>query len=364
MKSKSKVLVVDDNATNVAILEEMLEDEYELRTAMNGKVALAVAESFRPDLVLLDIMMPEMDGYEVCRQLREHRSLRHAKIIMVSAKALVSERLHGYGVGADDYVTKPFDEDELLSKIKVFLRLKSVEEVSDLKSSMLSLLSQDVGTPLNSILLPADTLRSEAEMDDDKRRRFGELLHRNAKRLQSFFERVLALSALKSGVFKFEKTEASFCGVVRDALRAVSPRADARSVKVREDLGADATVLVDVQEVARVITAVVDNAIRFTPTTGVVDLTTSLDDGMISAAVKDDGPGIDAKFLPFVFDEFAESDGDDGSDHGDQEIHHRLGLAISRQIVEQHGGSIDVESTKEKGSTFTIRLPVGKDDAS
>ena len=121
MQRQSRILLVDDNPTNLAILEEMLGDEYRWEAATSGEEALEIAPDFQPDLILLDVMMPGINGYETCRRIRANPALRNVKIVMVSAKALVSERLEGYDAGADDYLTKPFDEEELLDKVRVYL---------------------------------------------------------------------------------------------------------------------------------------------------------------------------------------------------------------------------------------------------
>ena len=130
MTSRQRILIVDDNEVNLAILREVLAEDYELASATSGEECLEKAEEFLPELILLDIMMPGIDGYETCRRLRANPRLCHAKVLMVSARAMVSERLEGYNVGADDYITKPFNDDELLSKVRVYLRLKSVEEIN------------------------------------------------------------------------------------------------------------------------------------------------------------------------------------------------------------------------------------------
>lgn len=122
MEEKDRILAVDDDPNNIAILEELLSDDYHLRTATVGKEAIRVAMEFRPDVILLDIMMPGMNGYEVCRQLRKHDALECCRIIMVSARAMASERLEGYEAGADDYITKPFDGDEFLGRLRACLR--------------------------------------------------------------------------------------------------------------------------------------------------------------------------------------------------------------------------------------------------
>jgi DNA-binding response OmpR family regulator len=136
MQRQGKILAVDDDPNNIAILEELLVEDYDLETTTSGEQALEIAQSFRPDVILLDIMMPGMDGYQVCQRLREQDAFKYTKIIMVSARAMVPERLEGYKAGADDYITKPFDGDEFIAKIQVYLRLKRAEDVDRARHEM------------------------------------------------------------------------------------------------------------------------------------------------------------------------------------------------------------------------------------
>jgi CheY-like chemotaxis protein len=122
MRVKTTVLAVDDNPINLGILEEILASDYRLKFARNGQQAIQIAEECRPAIVLLDVMMPGMDGLEICRRLRETPGLNHTIIIMVSAKAMPSERSAGLRAGADDYITKPFDEVELLQVLRSYLK--------------------------------------------------------------------------------------------------------------------------------------------------------------------------------------------------------------------------------------------------
>jgi len=127
MQEKNKILAVDDNSINLAAIKELLGSQYDLMTVSTGLDALKIAQEFRPDLIILDIMLPDIDGYYVCQQIRKSSLLRYTKIIMVSAKAMVSERLKGYQVGADDYLTKPYDGEELLAKVCAHLRPKPIK---------------------------------------------------------------------------------------------------------------------------------------------------------------------------------------------------------------------------------------------
>lgn len=137
MSGKQKVLIVDDEPKNLRIIAEILEEYLDYETAANGEEALTKVESFLPDLILLDIMMPGIDGYEVCKRIRESDHFKSVKIILVSGKAMIEERLKGYEVGADDYMTKPFEHEELLAKTKVYLRLTMFEkQLHELNASL------------------------------------------------------------------------------------------------------------------------------------------------------------------------------------------------------------------------------------
>lgn len=137
MTIKNRILAVDDNPTNLAMIDEALHDKFNLRLVKDSNDALRVAARFLPDVILLDVMMPEVDGYEVCDRIRKHPVLRYCQIIMVSAKSELNDRLLGYHVGIDDYLTKPFDEVELFAKINAAIRNRTnhAKALSDLDSS-------------------------------------------------------------------------------------------------------------------------------------------------------------------------------------------------------------------------------------
>jgi len=139
-----KILLVDDEETNVLILKEILEDQYQIEMAYSGEEALECVKTYKPDIVLLDIMMPGIDGYEVCQKMRTDETLFHTKIILVTAKDGLKNRLHGYESGADDYIPKPFHEEELIAKIQVFDRLNTKEQEIKLLNRRLMMRQQDI----------------------------------------------------------------------------------------------------------------------------------------------------------------------------------------------------------------------------
>jgi len=352
MQPRSKILAVDDDVIDITIVKKLLAKDYDLRTASTGEQALEIAADFLPDIILLDVMMPGITGYETCRRIRANTGLGHTKIIMVSGQDTVSERLQGYEAGADDYITKPFDEGELLAKIRVYLRLKSVEEMDQFKTNVLTLLSHEARTPLNSLLAPAEMLMSDEKISAEEQKLLIELMCGAAKRLHRFFENAMLLSSLKSGKREFNPVPTNFCDIVHEAICEVAIKAAERKIKIEEEFNTSPTICLDQQEIKRVLTAILDNAVRFSPTGGSVTACIFDDDGDVCLSVTDQGEGIDLNYLPYVFDELSDPD----VDHHSQG--QGLNLAIARQVILLHGGTISAESTKGSGATFMVRLPV------
>lgn len=185
-----KVLLVDDDARNIRILEETLEDGFITSSAGNGEQALKKLPAFAPDVVLLDIMMPGIDGLEVCKRIREEPKYRHVKIILVSGKAMFDERLAGFAAGADDYLTKPFDHTDLLAKVRVYASLKRAVELNERKAWLLEALAVEIQSPLARILAGA------ADLCDPAGPR-GLSWEAATRTVQSCFDKIPAVSRLQ-----------------------------------------------------------------------------------------------------------------------------------------------------------------------
>jgi len=146
---KPNLLAIDDDPIILDMYQAMLDVDYNIHLASSGEEGLALLNSNpRIDVILLDIMMPGLDGYQTCQRIRQNALFSHVKIILVSSKVKLDERLLGYQVGADDYITKPFEASELLAKIKVFLRLKTAEEIDRIKTNFITLFNHEARTPL------------------------------------------------------------------------------------------------------------------------------------------------------------------------------------------------------------------------
>ena len=348
---RQKVLVIDDDELNREIMEEALEDEYEVHYADSGEEGLQLARTIRPDLVLLDIMMPGMDGYECCRQIRASHEIGKAKIILVSAKAMLAERMRGYEAGADDYMTKPFDPSELQAKVRVYAQLKNVQEVDDLKSNILNLLRHETRTPLTGILAACELLKEEDTLTMDEARYWARIAHDNAKRLNHFLEQGTLLCSYKSGAVALPMGPLDLQVLAEEVVRE---HCDHEKPSVRIDLRCSESVWINAnaEHMKLVVRVLVDNGVKFSPESGAVELRVEKTDERAILMVVDHGPGITDPFLAHVFDGFVTED----------IAHHSRGmglnLALGRAVVQYHGGEISVESTPDVETRFTVNLPL------
>jgi signal transduction histidine kinase len=348
-----KILVVDDDPLNLEILEEILSEKYTVRVAETGEDAIQKLSEFNPDLMLLDIMMPGIDGYEVCRRVRADHRYYLLKIILVSGKSMLEERLHGYEVGADDYIVKPFVDEELEAKIQVFLRLKRSEEVDQIKSDLLRVFSHETRTPLNGILLSTELLRSDDSIGDEAKA-YIQVIEDSGRRLLEFVKKTTLLCDIKSGL-KLEKSNNSLNSFLSVAIKSVQKEAKARHINfVFNDDDKDLVFMADWRMLVNVFNYLVENAVKFSPNGGTVTIEKIHVNTACEIIITDQGKGIEPEWMDKIFNEFAVRD----------VMHHQKGLglslAISKYIIEMHDGTIHAESVPNKTS-LVIRLPIPND---
>jgi len=351
MGQKPIILGVDDNVVNLTILRELLAADYDFFTAEGGEEAIELALTKRPDLILLDIMMPGIDGYETCRKMREHAELKHSKIVLVSAKGTLSERMEGYEAGADDYIVKPFDHDELMAKVKVYLRLKSSEEIESVKSRVLEVLQHGTRTPLTSIIGYAELLDEAFDLTEEERTEAPKVIIRNARRLQVMLEKAERLAAMRSRSFAFQMQEVSLRELVEDTLGMVESRCG--EGKIQLFVGEDAIAPVDRRQMMFSLEALIDNAFIHGGVTSRVDVSLAVDDGLATITVADNGQGLDQQLLPrALFDPFSDV----------KSVVHNRGDGLSLPIVEQvalaHRGMVFAMNREDAGAEFTLQVSV------
>jgi len=345
-----KILVVDDDPLNLEILEEILSENYTVMTAETGEDAIRLLPIFNPDLMLLDIMMPGINGYEVCRRVRSDQRYYLLKIILISGKSMLEERLEGYEVGADDYIVKPFVDEELEAKIQVFLRLKRSEEVDQIKGDLLRIFSHETRTPLNGILLSTELLRSDDSIGEDAKA-YIQVIEDSGRRLLEFVKKTTLLCDIKSGL-NLEKTSNSLNAYLAVALKAVQNEIMAKKLTIDYDETINDIILVaDWRLLVKVFIYLLENAVKFSPKKGKVTVERIKLDTSCEISITDQGKGIEPEWMDKIFHEFAVRD----------VMHHQKGLglslAISKYIVEMHDGTIHAESSPLK-TRFIIRLPV------
>jgi signal transduction histidine kinase len=386
------VLAVDDTPANLVALAAVLEPlGVRLVEAHSGAQAIARASEEPFAVALVDVQMPEMDGFEVARRLRETATGVELPIIFLTA--IHNDDIYarkGYASGAADYITKPFDPDVLRARVKAFVDLfqqrerlrvaqvgertrerdEALEKLAALlaseraarreaeianraKDEFLATVSHELRTPLSSILGWAVIARQKAIPPEVERALM--TIERNARAQMRIIEDVLDVGRIVSGKLQLEIATTKVAGAIEGAVEAVRPAADAKQMALDVAVGADVGVIAaDAERLQQIVLNLLSNAIKFTAEGGHVAVSAERIDASVVITVRDDGQGIDAEFLPYLFEPFRQADGSTTRRHGGL----GLGLAIVKQLVEAHGGTISAQSAGDgRGASFRVELP-------
>ncbi len=357
------ILVVDDSPDNLFLVQTILEEEgYEITLAEDGRSALEHIEQSPPDLVLLDVMMPEMDGFEVTKRIRENSKLPFIPILLITAFDQPSV-VKGLDSGADDFIRKPVEVDELLARVRSLLRLKHAiderEEIARQREEFVSWMTHDLRTPI---------VAAERMLMLFQQGALGELssgmqeaiitMARSNRNLLAMVNNLLEVYRYEAGRKILSFSPISVQEVVKEVTQELSPLALEKALSLTCEIGenVNSKVVGDRLELHRVFTNLIGNAIKFTDKGSVeVRLSNSLnpskpDASWLIVEIQDTGPGISPQDQQILFDRFR------------QGSHKRygsgLGLHLSKKIAETHNGSIEIKSELGQGSLFIVRLPV------
>ena len=372
---KPLILIVDDIPKNLQVLSSILNIEgYQISFASDGMQALSVVETAIPDLILLDIMMPEMDGYEVCKKLKDNEKTKDIPVIFLTGKAESEDIVTGLKLGAVDYVTKPFNSAELLSRIRTHLELKIsrdllvkynqelVEVQSELqkmnasKDTFFSIIAHDLRGPFSGFLGLSELLLDEYDdLDQEEISQIADSMNKAAKRLYSFLENLLEWSRTQMGRVEFTPFRMDVSETVGRVFSLFSATSEEKEIRMESKVEKDTFVFADNNMLNTILRNLVSNALKFTKPGGKITIDAKqYDEDFIAVSVSDTGIGMndEAKDKIFRIDKKHTTPGT-ANESGSG-----LGLLLCKDLVEKHNGRIWVESEIGKGTAFTFILPV------
>ncbi len=363
------VLAVDDEPANLDLISRRLAAlGCEVLRASNGEQALVLATERRPDLVLLDVMMPGIDGWETCRRLKADERTSGIPVIFVTARDRADDLARGFEVGGVDYVSKPFEPIELASRVRSALYTKRLQDqlrasneelrkVERSRQELIGMLGHDIRNLANSVVAFLQ-LVGMGQLDPS-RPEFAELLglsESNVTELLRMVNALLDVYKLEEGKLEAVPQAVRLDELVQKSISQITPEARSKSITLNNDVG-DATVFVDDGLIVRVLTNLLANAVKHTPTGGTVTMTT---DGVrvagdfVRVRITDTGAGIPAEDAPHVFDRFYQGQGRSRGGTG-------LGLAFCKLAVALHGGDIVVANPGQPGAVLELTLPTATD---
>jgi signal transduction histidine kinase len=363
-EKKPIILIVDDVPKNVQVLGTLLKKiDCNLAVAMNGQQALQTVEKVRPDLILLDIMMPGMDGYEVCRRLKIANETKNIPVIFLSAKAEAEDIISGYELGAVDYLTKPFIGSELLSRVKTHLALKQVkgdleEEIAS-KNKFFSIISHDLKGSLSIILSFVQLLRnnhqtlSSGETDE----LLGDI-ESTSRNTLDLLDNLLEWARSQTGKIRFNPVQLDLGAIVDEILRSSGDLAKSKNIELSSVVNAQ-NIFADRNMLLLILRNLVSNAIKFTRGGGKVSVGTACPNGSVKIYVTDTGVGIDTVKTKQLF----KIDNKVSTPGTENEPGNGLGLILCKEFIQHHGGEIGIESASGKGTTVWFTLPLNGKNA-
>lgn len=362
------ILVVDDTPANLQLLTGMLKERgYKVRPVPSGKLALQAAKSALPDLILLDINMPEMDGYEVCAQLKRDERTRDVPVLFISALNETMNKVLAFGVGGLDYITKPFQFEEVDARVAAHLKLRRLQldlatrnhelqqsnaelrRLQELRDNLTQMIVHDLRSPLTAVFGTYELLKDDADNLSKESRTMLEFSRRAMDEILSMINSLLDVSKIEAGELQLNRSDCDLVALAREAANVLAGARGDRQVLIEPE-NEPLPLSVDRDLIFRVLQNLLGNAIKFTRANGEIRMRLARHDGWARISVVDNGPGIPPEYHQRIFEKF-------GQVRTHQRMGTGLGLTFCRLAVEAHGGAIGVDSEVGKGSTFWFELP-------
>ncbi len=364
MSGAPRVLVVDDDARNRGLVCACLHGECTTVEAASGPEALEIAGREPVDLVLLDVMMAGMSGYDTCRELKRRAGDRLLPVLLLTALGDQLDRNTGLEAGADDYLVKPVDRRELKMRVGAFLRLRlqdqqlhrqleELRHLTALKDDLVALLVHDLRNPLAGVLALLDILR--ADIRDPQLREDAAQALAGAARIRDALDDVLRVRLLEEDRLKPTLESCEVAGIVQEAVASVAPAARDHRVSVAIAESPAVSVPLDRKLVVRAVENLVANAVKYSPVSSTVEVATRIAEGGVAIEVADRGPGVPGALRAAVFEKYGAVE---QAGH-DARRGYGLGLYLVRLVAAAHGGRILNRDRDGGGSVFGLWLPAG-----
>lgn len=358
------IMIVDDEPENLHILSGMLEQEaWQVTCFPQGALALEAAKKNPPDLILMDICMPDWDGYETCRRFKEVEALRDIPILFLSALSEPDDKLKAFQGGGADYITKPFCYDEVICRVRVHLTVhgqkrqlessyRELQEVEEMRDSLVRMIVHDMRTPTMVIAGALEQLSHQPE-GSAQNSKWIAMASQSAGDLTEMIYSMLDISRLETGKLQPDSTPCDLSRLAKEATETISYTAEARKLEIKHS-GDPTPVRADPTLIRRVWMNLLTNAVKFSRSGGIIQVNVSRENGVARGEVIDSGRGIPKSFHDKIFEKFGQVDLRRTRDKHSS----GLGLTFCKLAVEAHGGCIGVESEVGQGSTFWFELPL------
>lgn len=354
--SGALVLIVDDNENNRDILSRRLKrQKYNVSVAENGQEALEMVERQKFDLIILDVMMPGISGLEVLRRLRKTYSVADLPIIVATARDQSEDIVTALELGANDYITKPIDFPVALARIQTQLE---VTQLSELKDEFIRMASHDLKNPLSVVLGLVRIIEKRVPPGQLMTPDAHDLLSKITKRaleMQGIIEDFLDFHALQDGRLSLVKVQTNLNEIAQEVVEGNRDYAMVKGIQLSLNMDAELPrVNADADRVSQVVRNLISNALKFSPHGSAATVSTRRENAHVVLEVSDTGPGLTTEDLEKVFTKYSRlSNKPTGGEKSSG-----LGLAICKQMIDLHGGEIEVRNNPEKGASFWFKLPI------